>query len=72
MKLVFITQMLKYGCTESHHYILGVYSTKAEAELAGEVEKTWRGYAYEPNVIEMELDKPMPGVKTLNHWMAEA
>ncbi len=39
MKLVFVTQMLKYGCTESHHYVLGVYSTKAEAELAGEVER---------------------------------
>lgn len=69
MKTVFITQMLKWGNTESHHYILGAYSSKADAEHAGEVEKSWRGYSYEPNIVEVVIDSPMSGVKVLNHMV---
>lgn len=69
MRTIFITQMLKWGSTDSRNYILGAYSTKAEAEYAGEVEKSWRGYSYEPNIVEIVLDSPMSGVKVLNHMV---
>lgn len=61
MKL-YIAEMLRWGDTESHHYILGVYSTYEQAFLVCDAEKSWRGCKYEPNVIELVLDE-LP-----EHW----
>ena len=62
----FILSKLGYPVSQSR-YILGAYSSKADAEYAGEVEKSWRGYSYEPNIVEMVVDSHMSEVKVLNH-----
>lgn len=54
---VYIAQMLRWGDSETHHYILGVFSNKEDAELVCDMEKSWRVCKYEPNVIEIMLDE---------------
>ena len=54
--MMYITEMLRWGDNESHHYILGVYSTREGATFAGEVEKSWRGGKYEARVVVAALD----------------
>ena len=39
---VYIAQMLRWGDSETHHYILGVFSNKEDAELVCDMEKSWR------------------------------
>lgn len=55
--MLYVTEMLRWGDTESHHYIVGVYSTVKAATLAGQVEQSWRGgIKYEYQVVAVELD----------------
>jgi len=54
--MIYITEMLRWGDDESHHYILGAYSTKEDANFAGEVEKSWRGGKYDYRVVRKQLD----------------
>jgi hypothetical protein len=54
--MIYITEMLRWGDDESHHYILGVYSTREGAQFAGEVEKSWRGGKYDYRVVPKQLD----------------
>lgn len=60
MNIVYITEMLRWGDTESHHYIVGVYSSLKAAELAGQVEESWRGGKYSYVVNEFHIDEPIP------------
>ena len=53
---LYTTQMLRWGDTESHHYIVGVFSDKEKAIYVGEVEAAWRGGKYEYMIEEVELD----------------
>ena len=53
---IYITEMLRWGDTETHHYIVGAFSTREQAELSGDIEKTWRACKYEYRVTEIELD----------------
>lgn len=53
---VYITEMLRYGDEESHHYIVGVFSTKSAAEYAGHVEEVWRAGKYSFRVLEQDVD----------------
>ena len=55
MKL-YALEMLRWGDVETHHYMVGVYSTYAQAEIAGDVEKTWRAGKYEPRIVAFDLD----------------
>ena len=55
---VYIVEMQRWGDTETHHYIVGAYYEKAKAEDAGEKEAQWRGGKYEPNIVEVEIDRP--------------
>lgn len=52
---VYVTEMLRWGDDEAHHYILGVFDNIDAAEEAGEIERSWRGGKYEykitPTVI---------------------
>ena len=54
--MLYITEMLRWGEQETHHYILGVYSSKEAAIFAGEVEKSWRGGKYDYQVVPVKLD----------------
>ena len=53
---VYITQMLRWGDLESHHYVVGVFSSMRLAEHAGEIEKAWRGGKYEFQVLGCVVD----------------
>lgn len=57
MSEVYITEMLRWGDTESHHYIVGAFTTEDKAELAGKVEREWRGGKYEYRVICQKVDE---------------
>jgi len=54
--VLYITEMLRFGDLESHHYIVGVYSSKETAEFAGKVEASWRGGKYLHQVVACKLD----------------
>lgn len=57
MTKLFVTEMLRWGDEESHHYIVGVYSTLATAKLAGEAEATWRGGKYEYRIVPCNFNE---------------
>ena len=58
---VYITQMLRFGDTESHHYIVGVFASEAKANYAGEVEQAWRGGTkYKYRVVAENLNEELP------------
>lgn len=48
--LVYVVTMKRWGDEESHNYVVGVFLTEDEAYSAGEVEKSYRGFKYEPFV----------------------
>jgi len=57
--MLYITEMLRWGESDTHHYVVGVYSTREAAEFAGEVEQSWRGgikYEYRVVVVELDVD----------------
>ena len=56
--MLYVTEMLRWGDQETHHYIVGVYSSREGAAFAGEIEKSWRGGKYEYQVVESKLDAP--------------
>jgi len=53
---VFVVKMNRYGDREKHSYVLGVWSTREEAEKAGNVEKYYRAGKYEPEIFEFTID----------------
>ena len=55
----YVVHMLRYGNSESHSYILGVFSKKHSAMSAGSAEQLYRGNKYEPNIVECILDADM-------------
>lgn len=63
---MFVTRMLRYGNPESHSYILGCYTSYAQAVFAGEVEQSWRGGKYEYEVTEHQIDTCSP-VEHVDH-----
>lgn len=58
--IVFVTEMLRWGEDETHHYIIGTYSTRVQAEFAGRLEEDWRGGKYTFRVVETIIDAPVP------------
>lgn len=62
--MLYIVDMLRFGNDESHHYVLGVYSTIEGANFAGDAEQRWRGGKYEKRIIQTELNAPVP-----NAWI---
>ena len=65
---VYVTTMLRWGDLESHHYLVGVYSTPVQAKFAGEVERSWRGGKYEFVVEESEVDAPVTQDQLKYHY----
>ena len=53
---IHIVEMLRWGDRENHSYVLGAYTSKGRAELAGDIEKSWRGGKYEWEITSVELD----------------
>lgn len=67
--MIYITEMLRWGDTETHHYIVGAYSTMQSAELVGEIEKSWRGGKYDYRIVTVNVDEPLDIRKLDNHKM---
>lgn len=63
---VYVVTMQRWGDTESHNYVQGVFATKAEAELCGNAEKCWRGGKYEANITEHLIGEQ--DTDSLKHW----
>lgn len=53
---IFVVEMLRWGDTETHHYIIGAFSTRGQAEEIGYAEECWRGGKYTKNIVEVEVD----------------
>ena len=64
---IFITEMLPDIDPETHHYIVGAYSTRELAKHAGEVEKSWRAGKYEYRIVEVIIDAPIDEEMASNH-----
>lgn len=56
MKTVYVVTMYRYGNHEKHSYVLGVWSTKKEAQRMGNVEELWRGDKYTAEITEWIVD----------------
>lgn len=67
MKTLYITQMLRWGLDNSHHYIVGIFDSPDRASYAGEVEQSWRGGKYTYEVIPMQLNPSLGSEKIKNH-----
>lgn len=64
---VWVCEMLRWGASESHHYVLGVYTSEALAKQAGEVEVSWRGGKYDYRILQVMLDAPIAQEKIDHH-----
>lgn len=54
--VVYVVTMHRWGDEESHNYVQGVFTEKAQAQKCGEAERAYRGCKYEPKITEMILD----------------
>ncbi len=68
--VLFVVEMLRWGDRENHSYVIGVYSSKTLATLAGETEKSWRAGKYEYAISVMQLDY-IPQAKLDYHGRTE-
>jgi hypothetical protein len=57
---MFVAEALRHGDDESHHYLIGVYSTEVQAKFAGEAEESWRGGKYVAKITKLTVDEPVP------------
>jgi hypothetical protein len=62
----FVVEALRWGDRENHSYVIGVFTTREQAELAGEVEVSWRANKYEYHISEFMLDF-IPADKLFHH-----
>lgn len=53
---VYVVTMYRWGDTESHSYVLGVWSNQELALLHGNLESNFRGGKYDPKVTEWIID----------------
>ena len=56
-KELYVVTMHRWGDDESHNYVQGVFSKKAQAQKAGKAEKDYRGGKYEPKISVIILDQ---------------
>ena len=55
--LIYVVEMLRWGDDETHHYVLGAYTTLAKAKLSGNAEKSWRAGKYDYRIVYVNLDQ---------------
>jgi len=65
--MIYIVTAYRFGSVENHSYIIGAYTSKEQAKLAGECEKSWRGGKYDYLIKEVVLDSPIPEEIWKNH-----
>ncbi len=64
---VYTVRACRWGDSETHSYIVGVYPKKHAAQKAAECEEEWRGgRKYVCEILEWTLDKGGEGDKDTN------
>lgn len=58
---VWTVLMQRWGDDEQHHYLIGVYTNKKQAETDGGDEREYRGGKYEPLIQEWEIEEQGKG-----------
>lgn len=53
---VYTVIMYRWGDTERHSYLLGVFDTEEQAVAEGEAECAWRGNKYKPRIAEVQMN----------------
>lgn len=54
---VYVVTMHRWGDSESHNYVQGVFTKKFQAEKAGKAENLYRGGKYEYKISECTLNE---------------
>lgn len=54
---VYVVTMRRWGDDDTHNYVQGVFTKKAQAEKAGEAEQQYRNSKYEPKITVHILDE---------------
>jgi hypothetical protein len=54
---VYVVTMHRWGDKESHNYVQGVFTKKAQAQKCCDAERSYRGCKYEPKITEVILDQ---------------
>lgn len=57
--MLYVVEMQRWGDNETHHYIIGAFSSESAAIEAGDIEKVWRDGKYEPHIQQLVVDKEM-------------
>jgi len=55
-RLVYVVTMYRYGDHEKHSYVLGVYSTRENANHWGSMEENYRGGKYKYEIAACIID----------------
>ena len=55
--IVYTVRACRWGCSETHSYIVGVYLTEEKATTVVRAEEIYRGGKYGCEVLEWETDK---------------
>lgn len=58
---IYTVTAYRYGCRESHSYVVGVYNKKQKAINAAETEQDYRGGKYECEILEWNINEGMEG-----------
>lgn len=58
--MIYTVLMQRNADSESHHYIIGAYTTFQQARFAADCEETWRGGKYTANIQSWIPDSPVP------------
>lgn len=56
-KPCYVVTMHRWGEDESHNYVQGVFTKKAQATKCGEAESNYRGLKYTFKITEVVLDE---------------
>jgi hypothetical protein len=67
--MIYITEMLRWGDDESHHYIIGAYSTNEEASYAGEFREDLNKIKH--LAYNFDSDGVIDAIRTLENKMFE-
>jgi hypothetical protein len=57
----YVVTMRRYGDREKHSYVIGVFSTKQSAIIAGGLEEMYRAYKYKADIEKFKINE-MPEI----------
>ena len=58
---VYTVRACRWGDSETHSYIIGVFLTQGEAEKAAQNERDWRGGKYDCEILKWIVGKTFGG-----------